>query len=319
MSRYQSHRKSLDSKLRVQGTFHSSHRVANHHHSEDTIRTGLATLPAEVLHLVCRLLCLCSYCEPPKLDPLDESPLIPVQFKADLDSLARTCQFIRNVAQPYIFHVLGAWDKQFVHRPALKISVDLPHVANQVRAITLNSIWGEKFSLSRMTGLKSLRVSAVIAGGMGLESQLSFPCFQKLCYGPSLETDSVVGMEDARKDLRAILSASEKMSHLRCQRLRHDITSSPFILLRLPACRITTLELHKCWLPHGTFRRFMANFPCLETFKFMYSMFSTHRDLQLQVMPTFEEDGPGRVADAVDGESPTRKDLASCAIRNKYE
>lgn len=306
MHKYQSHRKSLDSKLRVQGTYHSSPRVANHYHSQE-IRTGLASLPVEMLQLICRLLCLCSHCELPDVDPLDMSPLIPVQFKADLDSLTRTCQYMRDVAQPYIFHDLGTWDKHFNHRPALKISVDLPHVAKQVRAITLNSIWGEKFSLSRMTRLTRLRVNTKLTGGIGLESQLSFPCLREFFYGPSLDTNFGVGMRDARTDLRAILSASEKMSHLRCQRLRHDIASSPLILLRLPACKITTLELHKCWLPHGTFRRFMTNFPCLEAFKFMYSMFSTWGDLR--VTPTFEEDGPGRVADAADGESLPAKIL----------
>lgn len=306
MHKYQSHRKSLDSRLRVQGTYHSSPRVANHYHSQE-IRTGLAVLPVEMLQLICRLLCLCSHCEPPDIDPLDMAPLVPVQFKADLDSLTRTCQFIREVAQPYIFHVLGTWDKHPIHRPALKICVDLPHVAKQVRAITLNSIWGDKVSLSRMTGLRRLRVNTIIAGRIGLESQLSFPCLRELCYGLSLETNAVVDMEDARTDLRAILSASEKMSHLRCQRLCHDIVSSPFILLRLPACKITTLELHKCCLPHGTFKRFLANFPCLEAFKFMHSMPSSSTDFWGSSI--FEAHGPGRLADAADGEFPSAKIL----------
>lgn len=306
MHKYQSHRKSLDSKFRVQGTHHSSPRVANHYHSQE-IRTGLATLPVELLQIICRLLCLCSHCEPAEVDPLDMSPLVPVQFKADLDSLTRTCQFIRGVAQPYIFHVVGTWDKHPIHRPALKISVELPHVAKEIRAITLNSIWGDKVSLSHMTGLRRLQVNTIKAGGIKLESQLSLPRLREVCYGPSLETKAVVDMENARADLRAILSASENMSHLRCHRLYHDIVSSPFILMRLPACKITTLELHKCCLPHGTFKGFMANFPCLEAFKFMYSMPSSSIDFWGNQV--FEGDGPGRLADAADGEFPSAKIL----------
>lgn len=302
-------RDSLDLVPGIQVTIVSSRRTDNVDHGRYGIRTGLAAAPAELIHIVCRLLCLCSYCEPePNPSPFDLTPLNPVRFRDDLDSLSKTCKFVRDVAQPYLFHVFGPNDRNSTPRLAAKLSaVELPHVANQVRRITLNSVCGELSLLNRLTGLQTLRVMTTRAGGIGLESQLSFPCLKEFFYGGS---DLITPMENARKDLRAILSAAENLTHLRCQALWHSSETTPFILLRLPACNITTLELYACWLPHEICKRFLANFVRLENFKLDLTMWLCS-DTGLRV--PYPEDGPERVADATDGESlPARISQCVC-------
>lgn len=291
-------RNSPDLTLSNQTNTDNSLRTSDVDHDQDRIRTGLAAAPAEVIHLVCRLLCLCSYCEP-NPNPLELSPLNPVRFRDDLDAFSKTCKFVRDVAQPYLFHVFGPNDRERTRRLSLKLSVEIPHVADQIRRIALDSLFGELSLLNRLTGLQTLRVIARNAGKTGLERQLSFPCLKELCYGPGLDTVSVVHMEDARKDLRAILSAAENLSHLRCHNLRHKSSTTPFIFLWLPACKITTLRLHQCWLPHETFKRFMANFVRLENFKLQSTMRLRSRSGGYVGYPS---DGPERLADATDGE-----------------
>lgn len=303
------HEHSLDSILRSYVTSHYSRRVANDHHGQDEARTGLARLPAEVLHLICAQLCLCSSCGP-KRDPFDDTPLRTVQFKDDLDSLSRTCKFIRKVAQPYVFHVFGSWTRLFTLRLTLKLYFRTPHVAGQVRRITLNSIWGELGLLSILTGLHTLRVFAIKAGGIGAESYLSFPCLAEVCYGPNLDTTSIVSMEDAGTDLRAIFNAAkEKLSYLRCHRLCHNLSISPLIPWKLSADHITTLDLHQCWLPHETFKRFITDFPSLKSFRFKTTLRLRSRSGEYE---QFSEDGPERLADATDGESPPCDSLEMC-------
>lgn len=294
-------------------TSYYSRRVANLHHGQGQVRTGLARLPVEVLRLICEQLCLCSSCGPERV-ALDDSPLRTVQFKDDLDSLSKTCKFMRKVAQPYIFHIFGSWDSQFTLRLALKLAVEVPHVAKHVRRITLNSIWGDISLLHLLTGLHTLRVFATKAGGIGLESGVSFQCLQDLCYGPKLVTDFIVPIADAVLDLEWILSAAKELSSLRCHRLCHSLSLSPFIPLTLSPCHITTLDLHQCWLPHKTFREFLTNFPSLQNFRFKDSL-RLRSGGQYQ---SFPEDGPERLADAMDGEFLSLDDLEICIKISQY-
>lgn len=267
-------------------------------HGTGERRTGFAALPVELLHLICRQLCLCSYCDP---DPEGlDIPHSPVIFRNDLDSLSRTCRTLRQVAQPYIFHAFGYYDSHFALRLYFKFTIQLAHIADQVRRVTLNSIWGDLVLLSHLTGLHILRVLAFSPGTIGFTSHMSFPSLKEFCYGPCLVKSSVVELQDARKDLRAVLGAAERLSRLTCHRLFHDINMTPFIFLRLPSCKISILELHQCWLPHGTFRRFVANFPCLKKFRFRSTARLRYETGEHRRLP---EDGPGRLADALDGKS----------------
>lgn len=310
------------------------YRLADKSHGERPwIRTGLAKLPPELIHLVCGQLCRCWYCEP-KPYPLIYLRDGFVAFRNDLDSLSKTCRFLCAVAQPYLFHDIESPSPDYLmrtfkgrndrtNRRLLKtLESKVPHLANHVRRITVNSINTELSLLRRLTGLWSLRVPAFEPGGRGLESYLSFPCLRVLHYGPLLTFPTYQSfrgyrarIKDAGRDLRAVLTAAPSLSHLSCHRLWHNVFVSPFIPLKLPACQITTLELHECWLSRDTFIRFMANFPRLKTFRLWRTMCLCLADLSNESeVYTFPPDGPGRIADAADGEFPLSNGLRMCNV-----
>lgn len=293
------------------------------HNCRPWIRSGLAKLPPELIQLVCRQLCRCWYCTP-RPCPLVYLPDGFVAFRDALDSLSKTCRFICAVAQPYLFHDIEGPSPDYLMEKFKRrndrtnkrllgtLCSKIPHIANHVRRITLNSITNDLFLLKRLTGVRSLRVSALSAGGIRLENNLSFPCLRELHYGPLLTYPTYqsfpgyrAGIEDARLDLRAVLHAAPSLSHLSCYRLWHDVSLSPFILLKLPACHITTLDLNECWLPHGTLIRFIANFPRLKSFRLWRTMSLCLADLSNETgVYTFPSNGPGRIVDAADGELP---------------
>jgi len=283
------------------------------HHGRPWIRTGLARLPPELIHLVCRRLCLCWYCQP-RLDPLDESSHGLVQFRNALDSLSKTCNFLCAVAQPYLFHTFRGASQDLVERSrdCYTLFIEFPHLASQVRRMTFNSMPAALFFLRRLTGLWTLRITATGEGGIGPESYLSLQCLLEFRYGPLLDSKSKVSIENASKDMRAILTAAPSLSHLRCHRLFESYSLSPFVLPELPACHITTLELHQCWLPHGTLIRFIANFPRLKFFRLEKTM-PSHLASQSRRYHAYPSDGPQRLADGTDGESPSCERLKVCS------
>jgi hypothetical protein len=312
------------------------------------IRTGLATLPPELIHGICSRLCRCCHSDPAPYTLTEHHNLVGnlsglARDRMALHALSTTCRFLYAISQPYLFHspsriplnLLKRFDprntyqdgtsdwfpganaqnfvKAFLGRRMTRTSQELfdhlvkrPHIINQVRRLDLNSVADNLLFLRRLTGLSELRLIAqqTGAGGIGLENYLSFPCLRELHYVPVHHTRSVVRLEDARKDLRAILAAAPNLSTLRCSRLWHDVSLSPFVLLKLPACNITSLELRECWLPHGTFKRFLANFTRLKNFKIGRTRYpNLLKSAGISGLePRLPKDGPGRIADAIDGE-----------------
>lgn len=324
---------SLDLGLRSDVNIDKCSLADDSHNGQPWIRSGLARLPPELIHLVCRHLCLCWFCEPRRC-PLIYLPYGTgvVKFRYALDRLSKTCRFLCAVAQPYLFHDIErpSTDSRKFRRRNNQITTRLfrtfcsrlPHIANQVRRITLNSILDDLLLLRRLTGLRSLYVPAFSAGGTGLGSYLSFPCLHELHYGPKLTFPNYripskwpkVGIEDTGSDLRAVLTAAPNLSHLSCQRLWHDVSLSPLILVKLPACQITTLELHHCWLSCGTLISFMANFPLLKNFQIWETM-----DPEETGVETFPMNGPERIADATNGEIlPCKHMIGQCMNNLTY-
>lgn len=276
-------------------------RTDKQDHNGHETGSGLEKLPVELLRLICRELCLCSYCEP-NFDPLDESPLNPVQFRHDLNSLSRTCKYARSVAQPYVFHVLRDHDKYSAIALAMKLPVKIPHVTEEIRTISLNSIWGASPLLQLLTGLRTLHVSGCDGRIDRFKGQLSFPCLRQICCGPSLDGNSFMNIEPSQRSLREVMSAAENLSHLRYQRLFNskELWYSTIDPWNLPPCKITTLEFYQCWLSGANVKMLMDKFHCLRSFKFDSKISFRNRLGRLQPHP---ENQPDPLADAQDGES----------------
>lgn len=325
---------SLDFELRPDVSIDKCILADDSHNERRWTRNGLAQLPPEVIHFVCRHLCLCWYCEPrpcPFIELTDGTDV--VKFRDALDCLSKTCRFLCAVAQPYLFHDIErpSMDsptdlKKFKHRNGLittriyrALFPRLLHIASQVLRITVNSILDDLLLLRCLTGLRSLCVPAFSAGGTGLGSSLSFPCLHELYYGP-ISTFPIyrdpskrpkVGIEHAGSDLRAVLTAAPNLSYLSCQRLWHDVSLSPLILVKLPACQITTLELDHCWLSCGTLISFMVNFPLLKNFQIWETM-----DPREAGVERFPMNGPERIADATNGEILPFKHMIGQCMNN---
>lgn len=282
----------------------------NQDHDGHKPQSGLEKLPVELLRLICRELCLCSYCEP-NLDPLDGSPLSPVQFRHDLNSLSRTCQHARSVAQPYVFHVLRDHDKYSSLILAMKLPVKLPHVTEQIRTISLKSIWEGSPLLQLLTGLRTLHVLEWDGQTDRFKGQLSYPCLRQICYGPSLDGDSFTHIQLAHRSLRDVIRAAENVSHLRYQRIfskKPLLTHGPW---EPPTCRITTLEFYQCWLSGANIKVLVDKFRCLKNFKFDSMIYFRDR---LGRSPAHPPGQPNRLADAQDGESLSQKRFPTCSM-----
>lgn len=294
-------------------TLHSR-SIDKQDHDGHKRQSGLEKLPVELLRLICRELCLCSYCEP-NFDPLDGSPLNPVQFRHDLNSLSRTCQYACPVAQPYVFHVLRDHDKYSALTLAMKLPVKIPHVIDQIRTITLNSIWVGRPLLQLLTGLRTLHVLEWGGHTDKFKSQLSFPCLRQICYGPSLDGDSFTAIQPEHRGLRDIMSAAENVTHLRYQRLFNkegSWTGGPW---KLPPCKTTTVEFYQCWLSGANIKMLMDKFYCLKNFKFDSMIYSRDRFGRLPAHPPGQ---PNRLADAKDGESLSHKKFPTYSMISEY-
>lgn len=323
---------SFDLVTRPKVTTEMSRHPSEGHPGRLWIRGGLARLPPELIDAICKHLCGCWHCGPKGL--WAEHVRTNVQHREALNSLSRTCRFLCSVAQPYLFHALeipsrykfcegkGDYDKDLRGIDRFRnLLVELPHIVSQIRRITLNSITDDLLILRRLTGLGTLRLLRASNYGDGLQTHLSFPCVRNLFYGPQVQSSYStfkgykVGLEDAKKDLQAILGAAPRLSCLECYRLWHDVPSSPTIPLKFPATNVTSLGLTHCWLPHETFKLFMASFPRLKTFRLWGTLPPVHiypsEDRATFLMPA---QGPERIADAVDGEFLPCECLKLCVM-----